>query len=217
MFYTRSNERSLADNSSRGIGFNNTYNINQNKSISYTAGYTQKKNNELVSTIGSSDLKNNDTSSASIGYNYTFSDINLISSKISYTKKDAVLGWDSYEGPGLNISYTRVLPFGVVKLDKTYLEDNYKGLNEIIHPSKSREDEIEISQIQLSGRLTQVIPHIKLLGRITKLIPFINKLEGDLFYTIKHVETDSESTLLNNSAIRKNTSFSITKRFSLTK
>ena len=206
MFYTRSNERSLADNSSRGIGFNNTYNINQNKSISYTAGYTQKKNNELVSTIGSSDLKNNDTSTASIGYNYTFSDINLISSKISYTKKDAVLGWDSYEGPGLNISYTRVLPFGVVKLDKTYLEDNYKGLNPVIHPNQSREDEIEISQIQLSGRLIQLLPFI------TKLDP-----NGEVFYNLKHVETDSESTLLNNSAIRKNTSFSITKRFSLIK
>jgi hypothetical protein len=206
MFYTRSNERSLADNSSRGIGFNNTYNINQNNSISYTSGYTQKKNNELASTIGSSDLKNSDTSTASIGYNYTFSDINLISSKISYTKKDAVLGWDSYEGPGLNISYTRVLPFGVVKLDKTYLEDNYKGLNEVIHPNKSREDEIEISQIQLSGRLIQLLPFI------TKLDP-----NGEVFYNLKHVETDSESTLLNNSAIRKNTSFSITKRFSLIK
>ncbi len=96
--------------------------------------------------------------------------------------------------------------FGVVKLDKTYLEDNYKGLNEVIHSNKSREDEIEISQIQLSGRLIQLLPFI------TKLDP-----NGEVFYNLKHVETDSESTLLNNSAIRKNTSFSITKRFSLTK
>jgi len=60
-----------------------------------------------------------------------------------------------------------------------------------------------------------VIPHIQLLGRITKFIPVINKLKGDIFYSIKYVETDSESTLLNNSAIRQNTSFNIIKRFTL--
>ena len=197
IFYTRSNERSLPDYHNKGVGFNNTYNINQNNSISYSAGYTQKKNNEKASTVDASDTKNSDTSTGSIGYNYTFSDINLISSKISYTKKDAVLGWDSYEGPSLNISFTRVLPFGVIKLDKTYLQDNYKGKNELIHKTIAREDEIETSQIQLSGRFIQLIPFIK------KLDP-----KGEVFYNFKYVETDQESTLLNNSAIRKNTSFS---------
>jgi len=215
-FYTRTNERSEDDLNSRGIGFNNTYNINQNNSISYSSSFISTKYDEKASTIAVSDDKNNDTSTGSLGYNYTFSDVNLISSKISYTRKDAKIGYNSYDGPGLNIGFTRVLPFGILKLDKTYQTNSYRGKNtKTIHSVINRKDEIETSQIQLSGRLTQVIPHIQLLGRITKLIPVINKLEGDIFYSIKYVEIDSESTLLNNSAIRKNTSFNIIKRFSL--
>jgi hypothetical protein len=215
-FYTRTNERSEDDLNSRGIGFNNTYNINQNNSISYSSSFVSTKYDEKASTDAVSDDKNNDTSTGSLGYNYTFSDVNLISTKASYTRKDAKIGYNSYDGPGLNIGFTRVLPFGILKLDKTYQTNSYRGKNtKTIHSVINRKDEIETSQIQLSGRLTQVIPHIQLLGRITKLIPVINKLEGDIFYSIKHVETDSESTLLNNSAIRKNTSFNIIKRFTL--
>ena len=204
-FYTRTNERSEDDLNSRGIGFNNTYNINKNNSISYSSSFASTKYDEKASTKAVSDDKNNDTSTGSLGYNYTFSDVNLISSKISYTRKDAKIGYNSYDGPGLNIGYTRVLPFGMLKLDKTYQTNSYRGKNtELIHTVINRKDEIETSLIQLSGRLS-------------KLLPFLKELDpnGEIFYSLKHVETDTESTLLNNSAIRKNTSFNIIKRFSL--
>ncbi len=50
-----------------------------------------------------------------------------------------------------------------------------------------------------------------------QLIPFIKRLDpqGKIYYNLKRTEINSESTLLNNSAIRKNTSFNIIKRFSL--
>ena len=204
-FYTRTNERSEDDLNSRGIGFNNTYNINKNNSISYSSSFASTKYDEKASTDAVSDDKNNDTSTGSIGYNHTFSDVNLISTKISYTRKDAKIGYNSYDGPGLNIGYTRVLPFGMLKLDKTYQTNSYRGKNtELIHTVINRKDEIETSLIQLSGRLS-------------KLLPFLKELDpnGEIFYSLKHVETDTESTLLNNSAIRKNTSFNIIKRFSL--
>ena len=203
-FYTRTNERSEDDLNSRGIGFNNTYNINKNNSISYSSSFASTKYDEKASTDAVSDDKNNDTSTGSLGYNYTFSDVNLISTKISYTRKDAKIGYNSYDGPGLNIGYTRVLPFGMLKLDKTYQTNSYRGKNKIIHTVINRKDEIETSLIQLSGRLS-------------KLLPFLKELDpnGEIFYSLKHVETDTESTLLNNSAIRKNTSFNIIKRFSL--
>ena len=204
-FYTRTNERSEDDLNSRGIGFNNTYNINQNNSISYSSSFVSTKYDEKASTKAVSDDKNNDTSTGSLGYNYTFSDVNLISSKISYTRKDAKKGYNSYDGPGLNIGFTRVLPFGMLKLDKTYQKNSYRGKNgKLIHSVINRQDEIETSQIQLSGRLS-------------KLLPFLKELDpnGETFYSLKYVEIDSESTLLNNSAIRKNTSFNIIKRFSL--
>ena len=67
-----------------------------------------------------------------------------------------------------------------------------------------RRDDIETSQIQLSGRLNQ-------------LIPFFEKIDpkGQFFYNLKYIESDSDSTLLQNSAIRETASFNITKRFSL--
>ena len=102
------------------------------------------------------------------------------------------------------MSYTRIFPFGTFKIDKTYQTNTYDEKNSFIHTTINREDDIETSQIQLSGRLVQLIPFVK------KLDP-----QGKIFYNFKHTEIDSESTLLNNSAIRKNTSFNIIKRFSL--
>ena len=76
--------------------------------------------------------------------------------------------------------------------------------NTFIHSTINREDDIETSQIQLSGRITQ-------------LLPFIKKFDSknQIFYSIRHTKIDSDSTLLNNTAIRRNTSFNIIKRFSL--
>ena len=50
-----------------------------------------------------------------------------------------------------------------------------------------------------------------------QIFPFIKKFDtkGLIFYNLKHTKMDSDSTLLNNSAIRETTSFNITKRFSL--
>ena len=146
----------------------------------------------------------NEIYSTSIGYNFSFSDVNLISSKISYTEKDALKDYNAYAGPGLNIGYTRILPFGTLKLEKSFQSNNYEEKNTFIHSTINREDDIETFQIQLSGRLMQLIPFIK------RLDP-----QGKIYYNLKRTEINSESTLLNNSAIRKNTSFNIIKRFSL--
>ena len=48
---------------------------------------------------------NNDIYTTSVGYNYSFLDTNLISSKISYTEKHALKNYNAYTGPGLNISF----------------------------------------------------------------------------------------------------------------
>ena len=104
----------------------------------------------------------------------------------------------------MNIGYTRILPFGTLKLERTFQSNNYEEKNTFIHSTISREDDIETSQIQLSGRLTQIFPFIKRFD-----------LESKIFYNLKHTEIDSDSSILQNSSMRKNTSFSITKRFSL--
>ena len=82
--------------------------------------------------------------------------------------------------------------------------NNFEERDTAIHKLFDRRDDIEISNIKLSGRLSQ-------------LIPFVDKLDpnGLIFYDLNFTETDSDSTLANNSAIKQNTSFNIIKRFSL--
>ncbi len=205
IFYSKSNERFTADLSTKGIGFNNSYNINKNNSISYSSSFSTTEYNTTVANMDNEPANaDNEIYTTSIGYNFSFSDVNLISSKISYTEKDALKDYNAYAGPGLNFGYTRILPFGTLKFEKTFQSNNYEEKNTFIHSTISREDDIETSQAQLSGRLTQIFPFIK------KFDP-----ESKIFYNFKYTEIDSDSSLLQNSSMRKNTSFSIVKRFSL--
>ena len=205
IYYSKSNERFTADLSTKGIGFNNSYNINKNNSVSYSSSFSTTEYNTTVANMDNEPANaDNEIYTTSIGYNFSFSDVNLISSKISYTEKDALKDYNAYAGPGLNIGYTRILPFGTLKLEKTFQSNNYEEKNTFIHSTIFREDDIETSQAQLSGRLTQLLPFVK------KIDP-----ESKIFYNFKYTEIDSDSSLLQNSSMRKNTSFSIVKRFSL--
>ena len=188
------------------MGFNNSYGINQNNSINYSASFSNTEyNKKLKNRADDPRLGNSDIYSGSIGYNFSFFDKNLISSKFSYTEKKAKEDYNAYRGTGFNIGYTRILPIGNLKLDKTFQTNNYDDKNtEFVHSTINRKDDIETSKIQLSGRITQ-------------LIPFLEKFDpgGKIFYNFNFTEIDSSSTLLQNAAVRQNTSFNITKRFSL--
>lgn len=212
-YYSRPNQNWTSDYRSLGIGFNNSYNINQNNSINYNAsfsntGYNTKEKDRSANPDPKRDINstanNSDVYSAGIGYNFSFFDKNLISSKFSYTEKKAKKDYNAYRGTGFNIGYTRVLPFGNLRLDKTFQTNNYDDKDTFIHNEINRKDDIETSKIQLSGRITQLIPLIK------RFDP-----GGKLFYNFNFTEIDSSSTLLQNAAMRQNASFNITKRFSL--
>ena len=205
LYYSRPNYRDGNDLDSKGFGFNNSYSIDDNKSLAYGASYSATRyNNVLRNEETFLDKKNNETYSANIGYNLTFSDINLISSKISYTNKKAVGDYNSYSGPGLNIGYTRSLPFGNLKIERTLLKNIYEGRDVAVHPDLDRVDKTTISQAQLTGRLAQILPFFKKLDKKNKF-----------FFNIKFTETDTNSTLLTNTVVGRNTSFNIIRRFSL--
>ena len=205
-YYSRPNQKWFDDYKSLGMGFNNSYGINQNNSINYSASFSNTEYNKKLNNRADDPTKgNSDIYSGSIGYNFSFLDKNLISSKFSYTEKKAKEDYNAYRGTGFNIGYTRILPIGNLKLDKTFQTNNYDDKNtEFVHSTINRKDDIETSKIQLSGRITQ-------------LIPFLEKFDpgGKIFYNLNFTEIDSSSTLLQNAAVRQNTSFNITKRFSL--
>lgn len=207
LFYSRPNQRHslTADSNTKGVGFNNTYSLDNSTDITYGSSFSST----IFNMTGSNeedkvDEGNNLTYSSNVGFNYTFSDINLISTKFSITKKDAENEYNGYLGRGLNVGYTRILPFGNLNIEKTYQKNIFDEKNPFIHSTIDREDDIETTQIQLSGRIIQLIPFMK------KIDP-----EGLFFYNLKYNESDSESTLLQNSAIRETTSFNLIKRFSL--
>jgi hypothetical protein len=213
-YYSRPNQNWRSDYRSLGIGFNNSYGINQNNSINYNASFSNTEYNSKAKDRNAnpdprkdinSNANNSDIYSTGVGYNFSFFDKNLISSKFSYTEKKAKKDYNAYRGTGFNIGYTRILPIGNLKLDKTFQTNNYDDKNtEFVHSTINRKDDIETSKIQLSGRITQ-------------LIPFLKKFDpgGKIFYNFNFTEIDSSSTLLQNAAVRQNTSFNITKRFSL--
>ena len=208
MFFSRPNQRhsTPADSFTKGIGFSNTYSIiNNTANITYGSSYsTTVFNEKFRNQAANPDNGNNEIYSTNIGYNHTFSDINLISTKITATKKKARADYNAYVGHSLNIGYTRILPFGNFKIERTYQQNAYNEVNHFVHSMIERRDDIEVSQIQLTGRINQ-------------LIPFLEKIDpkSQFFYNLKYTKNDTDSTLLQNSAIRENVSFQITKRFTL--
>ena len=203
--YSRPNERNEADLNSKGLGFNNTYILDKTKNITYGSSYTTTSYNRTPAIEENNpDFANNEVYTANIGYNHSFLEDNLISSKLSFIRKKAKANYFGYEGNGINIGYTRILPFGNLRIDTDYQFNDYDEKQTTRNSTIIRRDDVETSQIQLSGRVNQLLPFIKNLDQKSKI-----------YYTFKHVEIDSESTLIGYSAIRKQTSFSITKRFTL--
>jgi hypothetical protein len=207
MFFSRPNQRhsTPADSLTKGIGFNNTYGLNNTTNITYGSSYSStvfnvKANNREDNVTNG----NNEVYSSNIGYNYSFSDINLISLRASAVKKKAKADFNAYVGHGLNIGYTRILPFGNLKIEKTYQQNIFDAKNSFIHTMIDRRDYIKTSQIQLSGRINQ-------------LVPFLEKIDpkSQLFFNFTYAKSDADSTILQNNAIRETASFNITKRFSL--
>ena len=205
-YYSKPNARNNTDDSiTRGLGFSNNYIVDKNGSATYGFSYAKTVYDTVRRNVEENpEKKNSETYIGSVGYNYTFSDVNLISSKISYTNKNAVENYNSYDGPGLDISYTRVLPFGNLKLARNFYKNSYEEKNAFYNTSVDRIDKNKVSTVQLTGKINQMLPFFK------KLDP-----KSRIFYSLKHVETNTYSSMTNYDTIRKNTSFNIIKRFSL--
>mgnify|MGYP001229881762 CR=1 FL=1 len=205
-YYSKPNYRNNLDDSiTRGFGFSNNYIFDKNHSTTYGFSYA-KTGYDLVARNLDEDpgKKNNETYTGSLGYSYAFSDVNLINSKISFTNKNAVANYNSYDGLGFDVNYTRAFSFGNLKLGRNFYKNIYDEKNDFFSKQTNRTDKNKISTAQLTGKIKQ-------------LLPFMEKLDpkGRIYYNLKHTKTDTYSTMTNYSAIRKNTIFNIIKRFSL--
>ena len=205
-YYSKPNARNNTDDSiTKGLGFSNNYIVDKNSSATYGFSYAKTVYDKVIRNEEESpEKKNSETYTGSIGYNYTLSAVNLISSKITYTNKNAVEDFNSYSGPGLDISYTRAFSFGNLKLSRNFYRNIYDKRNPFFNKSVDRIDRNKISTVQLTGKINQ-------------MLPFFEKVDPNskIYYSIKHTETDTYSNMTNYNTLRKNTSFNIIKRFSL--
>ena len=205
-YYSKPNARNNTDDSiTKGLGFSNNYIVDKNSSATYGFSYAKTAYDTVTRNIEENpEKKNSETYTGSIGYNYTFSNVNLITSKVSYTDKNAVENFNSYDGLGLDISYTRAFSFGNLKLGRNFYTNNYDKRNPFFNRSVDRVDKNKVSTAQLTGKITQ-------------LLPFFEKVDpkSRIFYSLKYVKTNTYSNMTNYDTIRKNTSFNIIKRFSL--
>ena len=99
MFFSRPNQRhsTPADSLTKGIGFNNTYGLNNTTNITYGSSYSSTVFNVKASNREDNVTRgNNEVYSSNIGYNYSFSDINLISLRASAVKKKAQSDYNAY-------------------------------------------------------------------------------------------------------------------------
>ena len=201
MYYTKPNYRQAADVNMKGLGFNNTYILNEKNNINYTAGYA---NTEYHTRVGflTKNLENNDIYSFGLKFNHNFSNKNKIGVKLLHNITSSIQDHYSNDTNGLDFSYAHLLPFGTLKLSTRLTEKKFRAKQS---PSVStillRKDQGILNNISLKGQLNQLIPFAK----------SINK-KNDIFYNINFTDSHVHSNILTNKVKKETLTFELTKR-----
>ena len=202
-YYSRPNYKRLEDYNTKGAGFNNTYVINEKNNINYGLSYSNTSYDQ-TSTFDAADDKDFENFSSNIRYNFNISPTIQISSKLILNKTDSLKNYDSYNSEGINFSISQIIKYGTLKIQTTFLENNYEAKDTFISPSIDRKDESLVSTISLSGQLNQIIPFAKKINN-----------NDSIFYSLKFKHSDISSNVLNYDVDRKFLSFGLTKRINL--
>ncbi|MDC3174753.1 hypothetical protein OA868_03150, partial [Candidatus Pelagibacter sp.] len=121
IYYTKPNYRQAADVNMKGLGFNNTYILNEKNNINYTAGYA---NTEYHHKPGFpfKNLENNDIYSFGLKLNHNISNKNKIGAKLLHNITSSIQDHYSNDNNGVEFSYAHLLPFGTLKLSTRLTE-----------------------------------------------------------------------------------------------
>ncbi len=201
MYYTKPNYRQAADVNMKGLGFNNTYILNEKNNINYTAGYA---NTEYHTRVGflTKNLENNDIYSFGLKFNHNFSNKNKIGVKLLHNITSSIQDHYSNDTNGLDFSYAHLLPFGTLKLSTRLTEKKFRAKQS---PSVStillRKDQGILNNISLKGQLNQLIPYAK----------SINK-KNNIFYSINFTDSHVHSNIITHKVKKQSLTFELTKR-----
>ena len=203
IYYSRPNYKRLDDYNTKGVGFNNTYVVNEKNNVNYGISYSNTSYDQ-TNTFDAANDKNFENYSSNIRYNFNFSSKTQISSKLILNKTDSSKDYDSYDSEGINFSISQIIKYGTLKLQTTYLENTYDAKDTFISTIIDRKDESLVSTISLSGQLNQIIPFAKKINK-----------DDSIFYSLKFKHSDISSNVVNYDVDRKFLSLGLTKRINL--
>ena len=205
VYYNKPNYRKQEDYETVGVGFNNTWIINEKNNINYGLGIS---NTEYVINTSegfeTASDNNNDVYSSFIRYNYNLTKKIQIGTKLILNRTESRKEFDSYDARGINLSYSHILPFGTLKLRSTYLKNAYDEPETFVSSTIIRNDDSFVASISLEGQLIKLLPLLKRF-----------KIDDSLLYTLNMKHSDVSSNVINHDIERNYKTIGLTKRINL--
>ena len=200
VYYSRPNYKYAKDSNTKGMGFNNTYIIDDKKNMNYGLSYSVLHNDENHKYTTANET-NNHTYSSNVRYNYNLSKKSQLSGKLTYSVIDSNHDPAAYDSTGILLSYAHVLPFGTLRLQSSYTENTYREKETNTHTTLNRKDEPFVNSISLRGQLNQIMPFAKKINK-----------DNSIFYSLNFKHSDVSSTLMNYDTERQFFTVGLSKR-----
>jgi len=213
IYYNKPNFRMQEDYQSKGIGLNNTYLFNDKLNLNYTLSYSDSRYHSRSSPIDSQgtplfvdagDMNNNEVYAAGLRLNYNVSKKTQISSKLIYIDTQHAKNFSSYDSDGINLTVSRILPFGTISASATHLTNVYDAKKVTVSSLKNRKDRSLVTSINLKGDINQLIPFLKKINK-----------DNNIFYTLSFKESNVNSNISSYEIKRSFKTMKISKRINL--
>ena len=202
-YYNDANYRGQEDYISQGVGFNNTFIINEKINLNYSINYSESKYRNGIGFMKASD-NDAETLASNLRFNYNISNKTQLSAKIIKSNIESAKAYDGYNSEGVSISATTIFPIGTLSFRSTYLENEYDEREIKVHSLLDRHDESYATVLSLNGQVNQIIPMLRSIN-----------MDNSIFYNLTFKDSDVRSTILNHDISRKFYTMGLTKRINL--
>ena len=210
IYYNKLNYRMQEDYQTKGFGMSNTYLFNDKFNLNYALSYSDSRYHSKPNPVDSQgtqifadagDLNNNEVYNANIRLNYNLTDKMQISSKVIFSDIQHAKSYDSYESSGVNLSISRIFPFGTFTASATHLTNVFDTRKITVSSLKDREDTSLVTNLIFKGDINQLLPSLKKINK-----------DNSIYYTISFRESNVNSTVSSYEIKRSFKKIGISKR-----
>ena len=210
IYYNKLNYRMQEDYQTKGFGMSNTYLFNDKFNLNYALSYSDSRYHSKPNPVDSQgtqifadagDLNNNEVYNANIRLNYNLTDKMQISSKVIFSDIQHAKSFDSYESSGVNLSISRIFPFGTFTASATHLTNVFDSRKITVSSLKDREDTSLVTNLIFKGDINQLLPSLKKINK-----------DNSIYYTISFRESNVNSTISSYEIKRSFKKIGISKR-----